>query len=653
VTGRSAAVVGSERARALAGRSAGGALITVGPRSRGVGGQQPTSVTRSAVAEAFDLETLPTCSGSAREVMHEVARRCGESDTVPLVVVADDLELSPVALLDVLDAPADRTAAAVLRAADVAAREGAPAPVRLSAGGRAVADAGTSRSPALDPDAFPVGVLRVAGPDRAAVATALASDRQVQTSRTVRHEATGPARVDDPFGAVLAAVVHAGVHVVAIDLAHRALTRGSWQVEGAPGSPWQQRLRAASRGNDGVFSRVAIRPLSRRVTAVGLARDWSPDVVTAVSLALGLAACAAVAVGRWWAWVAAAVLLQGSLVLDCVDGEIARFTRRSKPLGAWLDAVSDRVKEFTMLATLAWVATRRGDDLWWLALAVLCVLAVRHVEDHAYATRQQASASDAAEERPGGAPRTHVAPYPSRRVQRVSVVKQIIHLPIAERYLIMSLGLLTFSPAVVLWALGAASVTAFAWTQTGRLARALTRRDAFRPDRPDRTLASLVDLAFLPRPHGRALLAWQVPGVLLVVEAVALLVVARTSMAAQAAAYAWFAVVCWHTYDNVYRIRETGRGTARWLRRATGLEVRLAVLALIAVGAAVTGSASAGGPWLPAWLLGVGMVLLVLYVAESVASWRAAGTSESKGPQAATVAAESSTDRPAGQDGGS
>jgi hypothetical protein len=431
----------------------------------------------------------------------------------------------------------------------------------------------------------------------------------------------------------LLAAVRAGVPVRAVTLSHQSVRRGDWQAPGAAGSPWQQRLRAASRGNDGLFSTLAIRPLSRRLTAYGLGRDWSPNVVTAVSLALGLAACAAVATGWWWAWLLGAVLLQASLVVDCVDGEIARFTRRSNPLGGWLDAVSDRVKEFTMVAALAWVAARRDSDLWWLAVLVLAVLAARHVEDHAYAMRRRAQLVDTpgwpehpvvaglgdglgdgqglGDGGPAGAP-TEVPRPPGKHARRVRAVKQVLHLPIAERYLIMSVGLLTMSPAVVLWALGVASVIAFGWTQSGRLLRAVTCRDGFRGDRPDRQLADLCDLAVLPRPTGRGRLAWQVPALLLAIETAALLLAAGADVTARAAAYAWLAVVCWHVYDNVYRLRETGLGSATWLRRGTGLEVRVVVLALI-------GGALAE----PALALLVGAaVLAVLYAAESAVGWR-------------------------------
>ena len=53
------------------------------------------------------------------------------------------------------------------------------------------------------------------------------------------------------------------------------------------------------------------------------------------------------------AQVAGAVLLYLSFVLDCVDGQLARYTRAFSPLGAWLDATFDRVKEYVVYVGLA------------------------------------------------------------------------------------------------------------------------------------------------------------------------------------------------------------------------------------------------------------------------------------------------------------
>ncbi|MER7073850.1 DUF5941 domain-containing protein [Terrabacter sp. NPDC000476] len=599
-------LVGDARARSLHGTSAGGDLVVLG-------GTPDADLLESL--EPFALTRRDEVPGPLADQLAAAADVAAQGSG-PLVLVAADLRVGPVALLDVLDAPRDTTAAAVVAAPAVVgtpAAESRFAPVRVDDTARRVVSVGTVRHVASAPTAYAVGVLRVAAADRARVAQVL---RAAATSESSR-EPGMPA-----FDLALLAVVRdAAVPVAAVPLAHVTVARGDVELPGAPGSPWQQRLRAASRGNDGVFSTHAIRPLSRRLTAYGLRHGWTPNVVTLVSLLLGLAACGLAAVDARWSWVLAAVLLQASLVVDCVDGEIARFTRRYSALGGWLDAVSDRVKEFTLVAAVAWVAARRGDDLWWLALVVLAVLAVRHVEDFAYAMRGRAQRARPLVARaldvPGdGGPqhaRTDVPPPPRGRARLVRDVKQVLHLPIAERYLVMSVGLLTFSPAVLLWALGVASVGALAWTEVGRLGRALAGRDGFSPERPDATLARLADLAVLPRPTGRGRLAWQLPGLLVAVEAAALLLAAGDDPVARAAAYAWLAAVCWHLYDAVYRLRETGRGPSRALVRATlGVEGRVVVLALVG-----------GFTDHPAWALLVGAVLLLTaYAVESAHAWR-------------------------------
>ena len=58
-------------------------------------------------------------------------------------------------------------------------------------------------------------------------------------------------------------------------------------------------------------------------------RGWHPGVV-------GLAAALCFATGSWWGLLAGALLMQASLIIDCVDGEVARFTRTFSSLGAWL-----------------------------------------------------------------------------------------------------------------------------------------------------------------------------------------------------------------------------------------------------------------------------------------------------------------------------
>ena len=60
-------------------------------------------------------------------------------------------------------------------------------------------------------------------------------------------------------------------------------------------------------------------------------------------------------------------------MLDCVDGQLARYTRQFSKLGAWLDSIFDRAKEYVVFAGLAIGASRTGDPVWLLAGAALAL----------------------------------------------------------------------------------------------------------------------------------------------------------------------------------------------------------------------------------------------------------------------------------------
>jgi archaetidylinositol phosphate synthase len=91
-------------------------------------------------------------------------------------------------------------------------------------------------------------------------------------------------------------------------------------------------------------SRIAhafVRPL--RDTAV------TPNHVTTVGLGVGLAAAAAFAQGGGWAHVGAALFVLSAL-LDHADGELARMTGRTTPLGHVYDRIADLVVKVSVFA---------------------------------------------------------------------------------------------------------------------------------------------------------------------------------------------------------------------------------------------------------------------------------------------------------------
>ena len=639
-------LVGSAHSRRFQGRHPGLEVVVVGDGPAGDVVQSLGELVPEVVRAVGLAQLAEVAAGSSR---------------YPLIVADASLSLSTVALLDVVDGPSAATAVVTLEPTQLNSAQAREcfAPVRVS-DARRVESAATSFHRVTSPTAAGLGVLRVAAGDR---------ERAAQLWREA-----SPPDAAGPVDLALLALVRGGVPVAAQPLGLYTVERGPVRVDGPPGSAWQQRLRSSSRGNDGAFSKAVVRPVSRRLTAVGLRGDWSPNVVTVVSLLLGLLAAGLVLGDVWWAWVLAAAVLQLSLVVDCVDGEIARFTRSYSPLGAWLDGVSDRVKEFAVIGAVTAVGVRDGHDLWGLAILLLALLTVRQVEDQGYHSRLRASARAepapvavlvAGDGGPAGASTTLTA-APAGRRRAAIVVRQVLHVPIAERYLILSVGLLTFRPVLVLVALTVAVLVAFAWTHVGRAARALAGRDGFAPERPDPELASLLDAGPLARLTARFVrwpvwaawlgvalavvawalmragapaplavlvlllvvvlvgpgltaaastrLGWLLPGGVVGAEAMVVLgVTAGLPAPARWAGYTWFGAVAWHRYDVAYRIRETGQPPRPWLRALTlGAEGRML---LVTVGWAV------GAPI--EVLLGVGSaVLLVIWVGESGYSWR-------------------------------
>jgi CDP-diacylglycerol--glycerol-3-phosphate 3-phosphatidyltransferase len=104
---------------------------------------------------------------------------------------------------------------------------------------------------------------------------------------------------------------------------------------------------------------------SRSVT--GLARTRvTPNALTTAGVTLCLAASALVPFESrdklLFYWLGAGVFVVGS-ILDILDGALARAGGKSTVFGAFLDSTTDRVGEGAMLAAIALVFARAGNDI--------------------------------------------------------------------------------------------------------------------------------------------------------------------------------------------------------------------------------------------------------------------------------------------------
>ncbi|GAA0849204.1 CDP-alcohol phosphatidyltransferase family protein [Streptosporangium amethystogenes subsp. fukuiense] len=145
------------------------------------------------------------------------------------------------------------------------------------------------------------------------------------------------------------------------------------------------RLNNAVKGADGFFTTYFVSTYSRFIARWAARRGLTPNQVTLISIALGVAAALCFATGERAGMVAGGVLIYFAFVFDCVDGQVARYARKFGVLGAWLDATFDRFKEYVVFAGLAVGAAVSGvGDVWTLALIALGVQSIRHLLDFSY-----------------------------------------------------------------------------------------------------------------------------------------------------------------------------------------------------------------------------------------------------------------------------
>lgn len=116
---------------------------------------------------------------------------------------------------------------------------------------------------------------------------------------------------------------------------------------------------------DAWWTVILVDPIAVRIVPALARAGVSPFRVTVVAIAVGLLAAAAFA-ADWL--VAGALLFQLSFLIDCLDGKLARVTRRSSAMGAELDSLGDLVVTTSCISALAIVtATAR----WQIAVGVV------------------------------------------------------------------------------------------------------------------------------------------------------------------------------------------------------------------------------------------------------------------------------------------
>ena len=131
--------------------------------------------------------------------------------------------------------------------------------------------------------------------------------------------------------------------------------------------------------------RLYMRRLSPYLTRVLLATPLSADAITWLMIVCGLLAGLSLTVPGLLGAVGAVVAVQLQLLLDCCDGEVARWRGTSSPAGVYLDRIAHHVTEAALPAGLGVRAAGGWDSLdgWTtLGLAVSVLVLLIKAESH-------------------------------------------------------------------------------------------------------------------------------------------------------------------------------------------------------------------------------------------------------------------------------
>ncbi|HET9517703.1 MAG TPA: DUF5941 domain-containing protein [Actinoplanes sp.] len=414
-------------------------------------------------AGACDVRSLRSVDSSGRpdqagqlRGLAELARTVG----TPLLICADDLVAHPGVLRLLATEPAGRSTALVV------ADPGGD--LREDRGRLLPATSGTATARFL-------GACWIAAADLPLLAQAadLAADRAAESAGAGGVVVSGGVR--SAVDALLAALLEAGLVPIAtrVRLLHAERVTGAAELAAARAAVAaidedRALLRLAVKEKDDFFTTYAVSSWSPVVTKLCARLRLTPSGVTAVSVLFAVAAALAFWQASRPALIAGAVLLYLGFVLDCVDGQLARYTRNFGAFGGWLDTMADRAKEYVAYAGLAAGADRLGLSYAWpLAVAAMVLQTVRHLTDAWYGALH-----DEAARHPAAVPATGVGARLSQASNRVQAdtgsfaywAKRIVVFPIGERWALIAVLAIFFDGRVVLsavlgWGLFAAAYT--------------------------------------------------------------------------------------------------------------------------------------------------------------------------------------------------
>jgi hypothetical protein len=411
--------------------------------------------------------------------------------------------------------------------------------------------------------------------------------RLSQTQRVqileILHEVKDTKHAGNPIDLVLVALVRAALVVAPAEVAGAPYVRSadSAEREGvkreiAALNDARLRLKLANRANDGFFSVFFLRKFSKLFTWAAVRLKMTPNQVTLISFAVGLYSAYQFSLGTFWSIFAGAALLQLSIIIDCVDGELARYTRQFSQLGAWLDAITDRIKEYLVFFALAYGAAKDGRDLWVPAIGMMLFQTFRHISDYNFAriNKIRSSQLDPLDFDIKNDGFINVESEKKTRLEYWS--KKAVQFPIGERWLVISASSVIGGAAFTFTIMPILALISIALVFRGRVRKTLTWPKM-------RVNKQLIDdqLDTFRYKNSENRFDWLQPSILRLLEGAFYIALAITTELDRSLIFLLLFAILFNHYDNMYRALQS-EAKPQWLSIAGGfIAGRLLVVSLL------------------------------------------------------------------------
>ena len=138
--------------------------------------------------------------------------------------------------------------------------------------------------------------------------------------------------------------------------------------------PDQQKIKNAIKKKDGWWASIFSGQIANILLIFIADIRWiTPNWVTTFSLFTCIIAAGFISTGIPLFLIIGAFLVQLVFILDCLDGQLARYREQSSNFGAWYDRVTDRVKDFLIYFSIALGHYKIYEDwkIWPLAMISL------------------------------------------------------------------------------------------------------------------------------------------------------------------------------------------------------------------------------------------------------------------------------------------